>query len=306
MTINDIPLISFFQRVLDPLTVMVALYLSYLVSGSVFDGYALILMILAFFISSAVYQYIDPYRAWRSGRVFAFVRDVFVGWAVAAAMLVLVGRLSGLTSHYDARAVLLWFVATPLLLVFLQLAVRGLRGLLGADSEVRSVVIVGANSISVRFAKSIEQHPNMFMQLEGYFDDREAERWPEGLQHPMLGKTDDLAAYVRSHQTKMIFISLPMSAQPRIRKLLDELQDTTASVYFLPDIYVFDLVQARFDNVNGMPVIAVCESPFTGINSAIKRISDLVLASVIQVCLLPIMLIIALAVKLTSPGPVIF
>jgi hypothetical protein len=57
----------------------------------------------------------------------------------------------------------------------------------------------------------------------------------------------------------MIFISQPISAQPRIRKLLDDLQDTTASVYFLPDIYVFDLMQARFDNVGGMPVIAICE-----------------------------------------------
>jgi putative colanic acid biosynthesis UDP-glucose lipid carrier transferase len=54
----------------------------------------------------------------------------------------------------------------------------------------------------------------------------------------VLGKMDDVAAYVREHQIKMIFISQPISAQPRIRKLLDELQDTTASVYFLPDIYM--------------------------------------------------------------------
>jgi putative colanic acid biosynthesis UDP-glucose lipid carrier transferase len=104
----------------------------------------------------------------------------------------------------------------------------------------------------------------------------------------------------------MIFISQPISAQPRIRKLLDELQDTTASVYFLPDIYIFDLMQARFDNVGGMPVIAICESPFTGFNSMVKRVSDIVLAALIQIGLTPIMLAIALAVKLTSPGPIIF
>ncbi|WP_295995257.1 undecaprenyl-phosphate glucose phosphotransferase, partial [Rugamonas sp.] len=89
-------------------------------------------------------------------------------------------------------------------------------------------------------------------------------------------------------------------------KLLDELQDTTASVYFLPDIYVFDLMQARFDNVGGMPVIAICESPFTGFNSMVKRASDIVLGLLIQIMLMPLMLLIALAVKLTSPGPVIF
>jgi putative colanic acid biosynthesis UDP-glucose lipid carrier transferase len=104
----------------------------------------------------------------------------------------------------------------------------------------------------------------------------------------------------------MIFISQPISAQPRIRKLLDEVQDTTASVYFLPDIYIFDLMQARFDNVGGMPVIAICETPFMGLNSMIKRTSDIVLGLAIQVLLLPVMLVIALAVKFTSPGPIIF
>jgi putative colanic acid biosynthesis UDP-glucose lipid carrier transferase len=74
----------------------------------------------------------------------------------------------------------------------------------------------------------------------------------------------------------------------------------------LPDIYIFDLMQARFDQIGGVPVVAICETPFTGVNSLVKRVSDIVIASVIQVLLSPVMLSIALAVKLTSPGPVIF
>jgi putative colanic acid biosynthesis UDP-glucose lipid carrier transferase len=104
----------------------------------------------------------------------------------------------------------------------------------------------------------------------------------------------------------MIFISLPMSAQPRIREILDDLHDTTASIYFLPDVYVFDLMQARFNNVGGIPVVAICESPFSGIDSVVKNTSDFVLASLILVLISPLMLIIALAVKLSSPGPAIF
>jgi len=111
---------------------------------------------------------------------------------------------------------------------------------------------------------------------------------------------------VRQHHIKMIFISQPISAQPRIRKLIDELQDTTASVYFLPDVYIFDLMQARFDNVAGMPVIAIRESPFMGLNSTVKRASDVVLGTLILLLLAPLMLVIALAVRATSPGPVIF
>jgi putative colanic acid biosynthesis UDP-glucose lipid carrier transferase len=122
----------------------------------------------------------------------------------------------------------------------------------------------------------------------------------------MLGKTDELAQYVRNNGIKMIFISQPISAQPRIRKLIDELQDTTASVYFLPDVYIFDLMQARFDNVGGMPVIAICETPFMGLNSTIKRSSDIVLSCIILLLLTPLMLAIAVAVRVSSPGPIIF
>jgi putative colanic acid biosynthesis UDP-glucose lipid carrier transferase len=162
------------------------------------------------------------------------------------------------------------------------------------------------NDVGLKFAGVCDSHPNLFMQVRGFFDDRTDDRHPASLRYPVLGKTNELAQYVRTHGIKMIFISQPISAQPRIRKLIEELQDTTASVYFLPDVYIFDLMQARFDNVGGMPVIAICETPFMGINSMVKRASDLLLASVILMLLAPLMLVIALAVKLTSRGPVIF
>ncbi|TWI65152.1 putative colanic acid biosynthesis UDP-glucose lipid carrier transferase [Pseudoduganella lurida] len=306
MTINDIPLISFFQRVLDPLIIMGALYCTCRLFGEPFTGYSLVLMILAFFISSAVYQHIDPYRTWRSGRVLAYSRDVIGGWLITALILVFLGAVSGLAYHYEGKVVLAWLVATPFVLLVSHLAVRTMGSDPSNAREVRSVLIVGANDVGIKFARTTERYPNLFMQVRGFFDDRTADRHPAELEYPILGKMGDVAAFVRENNIKMIFVSQPISAQPRIRKLLDDLQDTTASVYFLPDIYVFDLMQARFDNVGGMPVIAICETPFTGFNSFLKRASDIVLALIIQMLLLPIMLAIALAVKLTSPGPIIF
>jgi putative colanic acid biosynthesis UDP-glucose lipid carrier transferase len=306
MTINDIPLISFFQRVLDPLIIMGSLYLWSMLLGVPFTGYALVLMILGFFISSAVYQHIDPYRTWRSGRMGAYVRDIVAGWGVTVGVLVLLGTVSGLSNRFAPAVVLCWFAATPLLLLICHLAARKVGFDPGSEQEMRSVVIVGANDVGVKFAASVERNPNMLMSVAGFFDDRTEDRRSGNLRHPMLGNMADIAPAVRARNIKMIFISQPISAQPRIRKLLDELEDTTASVYFLPDIYIFDLMQARFDNVGGMPVVAIRETPFTGVNSVIKRASDIVLGVMIQLMLLPIMLVIAAAVKLTSPGPVIF
>ena len=306
MTVNDIPLISFFQRILDPLIIMGTLYLLSVLSGAPFTGYSLVLMILAFFISSSVFQYVDPYRTWRSGRMLAYARDVFVSWGITALILVFLGSATGLAFHFDHELVLAWFLLTPFVLLLSHLAARRMVADPGRDSEVRSVVIIGANAASLKFAATVERNPNLFMSVRGFFDDRTDDRWPEKMREPMLGKMADIAAYVREHNIKMIFISQPISAQPRIRKMLDELQDTTASVYFLPDIYIFDLMQARFDNVGGMPVIAIRESPFTGFNSMVKRGSDIVLGLLIQIMLLPVMLVIAIAVKMTSKGPVIF
>ncbi|HEX8787307.1 MAG TPA: undecaprenyl-phosphate glucose phosphotransferase [Telluria sp.] len=305
MTVNDIPLISFFQRVLDPLIIMGTLYLSALLFEEPFSGYMLVLMILAFFISSAVYQHIDPYRTWRSGRMWAYARDTVFGWCVTIAVLMFLGSSSGLKYYYDERVVLAWFVAVPVILLVSHIAVR-VANSPGRSREVRSVVVVGVNDVGLKFAGVCARHPNLFMHVHGFFDDRTDDRHPEGLRHTVLGKTADIAQYVREHGIKMIFISQPISAQPRIRKLINELQDTTASVYFLPDVYIFDLMQARFDNVGGMPVIAICETPFMGLNSTIKRASDIALASTILLLLAPLMLVIALAVKLSSPGPAIF
>ncbi|WP_348699973.1 undecaprenyl-phosphate glucose phosphotransferase [Duganella fentianensis] len=306
MTLNDIPLVPFFQRVLDPLIVMVSLYLCTVLFQEPFTGYYMILMILAFFIASGMDNYIDPYRTWRSGRMAAYVRDTVVSWSLTVVVLTLIGVTSGLGSAFNLDVLLCWAVATPVILLLSHEAVwRMSIGRIGRG-EARSVIIIGANDVGLRFADICDNQPNLFMHMLGFFDDRTEDRHPPGRRHPIRGKMDKVSAFVREHNVKMIFISQPISAQPRIRRLLDELQDTTASVYFLPDIYVFDLMQARFDNVGGMPVIAICETPFTGINSMVKRTSDIILGSLILIMLLPIMLVIALVVRFTSPGPVIF
>ena len=111
---------------------------------------------------------------------------------------------------------------------------------------------------------------------------------------------------MQSERIQIIYLSLPMASQPRILHILDELKDTTASIYFVPDMFVTDLIQAHPDSVCGMPVISVCETPFNGSDGIIKRVSDVVLATLILILISPLLLIIAAAVKVGSPGPIIF
>jgi putative colanic acid biosysnthesis UDP-glucose lipid carrier transferase len=88
--------------------------------------------------------------------------------------------------------------------------------------------------------------------------------------------------------------------------LLEQVQGTTASVFYVPDVFGISIIQGRLQDMNGVPVVGICETPFTGTNRLVKRVSDLVLASFIMVLIAPIFIAIAIGVKLSSPGPAIF
>ncbi len=301
----DIPVRKFYRRLFDPLLAIGLLYLIIVLSGKAFTANHVVLAILTFFISSTVFGWSDPWRDAPSGNVLMMAKSILLAWLAAVPMLVFFSYVAGLSSLFFQREMLIWLIATPSALLLGQIVLQKAGSGLSRTS-IRSVVLVGVNDLSVRLAERVDENPDLRMEVSGFFDDREPSRQSEANKVALLGGMSDIPAYVRKHNINTIFISQPISAQPRIRKLLNELQDTTASIYFLPDIYVFDLIQARFDSVAGLPVVAICESPFTGINGMVKRGSDIVLASVIQFLLLPIMLAIAIAIKATSPGPIIF
>ena len=305
MSANDIPVVSFFKRLLDPFMIWGLLVVITWLYDETFTGYYLVLMIITFFISSYIYEQTLIYSRWRNGKILAYALDTFIGWSIIVAILLLLGYATKLSYQFSEQVILTWFIVTPLALLASHLTVSLIADKLRNKGKLRSAVIVGANETSLKMASRIAEFPYLMIDILGYFDGRDDSRIQKGVGS-RLGGIADVASYARKHNIEMIFISLPMTVQPRIREILDDLHDTTASIYFLPDVYVFDLMQARFNNVGGIPVVAICESPFSGIDSVVKNASDFVFAFFILLLLSPLMLGIALAVKLTSPGPAIF
>ncbi|MEO7009369.1 MAG: undecaprenyl-phosphate glucose phosphotransferase, partial [Caldimonas sp.] len=132
-----------------------------------------------------------------------------------------------------------------------------------------------------------------------------------GRVHPdamprMLGGLKDVAPHVLENGIREVYITLPLGSQPRIVELLEQVQDTTASLYFVPDVFGISIIQGRLQDMNGVPVVGICETPFTGTNDLVKRISDIVIAAVILLLVSPLLLLIAIGIKLSSRGPVIF
>ena len=305
MTANDLPIVAFFKHLFDPFIIWSTLILTAWIYGEDFTSYYLVLVIITFFISTYIYERILIYRNWRRGRLLAYMRDTVFGWLIIVTILIFLGYATKFQNQFSEKVLLTWFIVTPLILIISHITVRSIIANWYTKGKLRSTIVIGANETSLEFIKHIADLPFLLINYHGFFDERDNSRIA-GDFGPHLGGLTDVIPYIHKHNVEMIFISLPMSSQPRIQKLMDELPDTTTSIYFLPDIYIFDLMQARFDYVGDIPVVAMNESPFVGIDGVVKNASDFILALVILILLLPFMLCIALAVKVTSPGPIIF
>lgn len=231
-------------------------------------------------------------------------------WFWVISLLLLIGFASKATQNFSRQVLFSWVLITPVVLMVAHWMLRFfLHRWSFADSEMSRAIIIGLSDLSRKLAYHFKQNQLLGVTCLGFFDDRWSERVSEKKQQQpktLLGNIASAAGFVKTHKVQRIYIALPMSAQPRILALLDELRDTTASIYFVPDIFLYDLIQANISTIKGIPIVAVCESPFVGINSTVKRISDVVLAFSILLLIAPLMLLIAIGVKLSSPGPVLF
>jgi len=288
------------QATLDPLVAIGALLLSSFAFGKTFEGPYLILALIVF---SLTFPGTPP----KGTSLRALAGDVISSWFVVVGLLLLIGWATRTLGSFDPRVILAWVIAAPVALFAARaLMPVVLLRLLAVEGVQRVAVIAGEGELGRKLAERIQVSPFLGIRFAGFFDDRSPERIGGVGPGEILGPLEHVAAYVKTHHVDLIYVTLPMASQPRILKLLDELHDTTASIYFVPDIFLFDLIQARMDTIGGIPVVAACETPFYGISGLIKRASDIILASVILALILPLMLVIAIGVKMSSPGPVLF
>jgi Undecaprenyl-phosphate glucose phosphotransferase len=289
------------QAAVDPLVAIATLGAAVAAFGGSFDGACLILALLVFAMT------FPGSFARETESAGELMLDIATGWMAIVFLLLLLGWASHTLGVFDERVMLAWALGTPAALFLAHRALPlVLPRLLAAEGLQKTAVIAGANGLGRGLAARLRANPLLGVRFAGYFDDRAGGRLQSVAEAENLGPLSRLPDYARAHRVNVIYIALPMASQPRILRLLEDLRDTTASIYFIPDIFVFDLVQARVDSIADLPVVAVCETPFYGFNGLLKRVSDFVLAALILVLISPLMLAIGLGVKYSSPGPVLF
>lgn len=233
--------------------------------------------------------------------------DISASWVSLLVILALCGYATRSLGFFGAEVLLWWALVTPVLqwtAVFTGR--RALRWWAAMPQNRRTAVVVGAGALGVKTARAFQALGDTRLKFTGYFDDRADDRVAPEATGLRLGALKDTAPFIRAHGVHEVYITLPLGSQPRIVELLEQLQGTTASIFYVPDVFGISIIQGRLQDMNGVPVVGICDTPFTGTNQLMKRISDIVLASVILVLISPLLLAIAIGVKLTSPGPVLF
>jgi len=202
-----------------------------------------------------------------------------------------------------------WLISVPALLILWHLAIRLLINYCRAlGRNTRQVAIIGATDLGFELENIFKKDSWLGFSFIGYFDDRMKNDIGR-LQHKgidLAGNTEKLIQMIHEQKVDIVYITLPLKAEKRIKQILDALSDTTAAVYYVPDLFVFDLLRARMDNMSGIPIISIHDTPFYGVDGFTKRMFDIIVASFILILISIPLLLIALGVKITSPGPVIF
>jgi putative colanic acid biosynthesis UDP-glucose lipid carrier transferase len=208
--------------------------------------------------------------------------------------------------EYPRHVYFAWSIATTAGLMLASLTLQEIkRRFLIHAFDGRSAIVAGYSAGGLKLARQLKRNPNMRIGVAGFFDDRSEVLLNADRDARILGKLRDVAEYVKTHRTDVIFVALPNRDVQSVMTLMDDLRDTTASIYYVPDCLAFDRIQPRSDQIQGIPVIAMCESPFYGFRGVGKRWTDVGFAALALLLLSPLMLLIAVSIKLTSRGPVI-
>ncbi len=285
------------ETLLDPLGLLLSLWISAFLyddtRGSEYLISSLVLVTLTFPGRSRLHVSIKRLVGGLLFMAFTLIGLlVFFAWA------------TGNLHLFPDRAILCWLWLSPVSLISIHLAFRFAAPFVLTRSQ--RCVIVGMNEQGLSLARRIQHNPYTDLSLVGFFDDRVLARKADVPAFPVLGKFDDLPTYAAEHRIHVIYLSLPMATQERTLRLLDSLRDTTTSIYFVPDQFVTELIQSRFSKVVDIPVVAVCETPFVGINGVLKRASDILISAAALLLLSPVILLIGVLVRTTSVGPAIF
>lgn len=298
---------STFYRLIDLSIVTFFYYASAYFYGVPVDATSLLLLFINVVCFQISAEGVELYRSWRGHRTPEMLRAAAITWAITIFATLTLGYFFVSNISLPAPAILLWFASSFIALIIWRYVMRKfLFRIRKSGLNSRRSIIIGATPLGANVALQIQSNEHLGIRFNGIFDDRGSDRLSHELQSTVLGKIDDAIEMAKRNEVDYIYIALPMSAENRIRTILEQCSDTTASVYVIPNFFMYNLLNARWQTVGNVQALSVYDTPFQGASDVLKRIEDVVLSIAILTLISIPMLCIAAAVKMTSKGPVIF
>ncbi|WP_017445388.1 undecaprenyl-phosphate glucose phosphotransferase [Gayadomonas joobiniege] len=300
---------SSLYRVIDVVLICLTLF----VSWDCFAGLDTKQHYFVAIVASLIFLYLAEtfglYRSWRLARFYQLARTITFVWSVTFLSTVFVAVLLEIPEGVSQLVFVSWgLVGTFLLSAWRYAYYVAIKKLRKKGFNTRSVAIIGHTRVGKELYKQIRLHSEAGLKFVGFYEDRMPQRYMGDKYSSdfIRGSAEDAIKAAQRGEIDQIYIALSLKQEDRISQLLVELGDTTADVHFIPDFFVFNLVQSRMGYVGNLTTLSVFESPYAGTNSWLKRAEDIIFSSIILFIISPVLLAIAIGVKVTSPGPVIF
>jgi putative colanic acid biosynthesis UDP-glucose lipid carrier transferase len=303
------PLFESLVRLLDPLIVLAVgalAYRLYLGAGEMPERYVVALVGLSVGCA-ALFPFLGLYAPQRGVSLFNEVRRLVNAWGLLAAVWFAFLFLSKSGADFSRVWSTYWIVCGLATHLAFRLGLRlVLRSLRRRGHNLRYIAIAGAGVLGREIALRLRQTPWSGFVVRGFYDDNAALHGQTVEELPVVGSISQLAPDLDRAPLDQVWIALPLRAERRIKELLDELQQHSVQVRLVPDIFNFTLLHHSFSEIAGLPVINLTDSPLEGRNLVVKNVEDFLLAALVLLLASPLLLLIALGVKLTSPGPVFY
>lgn len=298
-------------RLLDGLLVVGALCLCAITCNQKLTSDWLLIGLLASIGFAFAAESMGLYRSWRSDTQVKLLGYTILAWVLVCALLVSVGYFSKTAQSYSRVVVGSWFFLTLIVLCAWRIAFRYFLFFIRShDHNTRTAVIVGLTEEALRLAQNFATETQLGIRVKGFYRVTGADTLAESqLQVPpekILGDVCDAVAAAKAGEVDLVYIALPMREELKIVSILGAFSDTTATVLLLADIFAKNVLHSRWYQVGDANILSIYDTPIDGINSWLKRLEDVLLSSVILTLISPLLLLIAVAVKSTSRGPIIF
>ncbi|MEM7364149.1 MAG: undecaprenyl-phosphate glucose phosphotransferase [Pseudomonadota bacterium] len=290
------------QRVLDHVVVQGLLYLhASMHSVELVNDYR-IQVVMTLLLMSTLYNWADVYR--HEAARADYISNLLQGWGMVVMAMALFTFVIQTTEDFLREVILVWSISAFLGQLMVYFFIRTF--MFKTIKESVPSLIVGSGELGQHIAAHLRDNPWIPDQVVGVIEHSPGDESSDPPDVPVLGTLDNLDDVIREHRIRRVYLTLAMTDSQQIQSLSIELVNRNIDVIWAPDIFNMNLLNYSIKELAGVPLIGLSETPLVGGRALAKNLMDIVLASLAIIALAPLLIVTALAVKLTSKGPVFF